>query len=247
MRAAVKRTAELGTSLQFHLNESRYEPDWCVKAYGMRSAEWYDRIGVLGDKVLAAQGVQVSEREIELLATHGVRMVHVPLSNCEVGGGVSPVPELLAAGITVGLGTDGYINDFFELMRGAFLIHKGHRENPALMTAHTVWKLATEGGADAVYPGRKLGRLQKGSPADFITIDISDLPTPANRGNLLDQLILFRKGSNVRDVVVAGRHIRREGTLLTGDMKKARAESKKQATRLWEAGKALAAKKGKTE
>ena len=247
MRAAVKRTAELGTSLQFHLNESRYEPDWCLEHYGMRSAEWYEGIGVLGDKVLAAQGVQVSEREIELLAKNRVRMVHVPLSNCEVGGGVSPVPELLAAGITVGLGTDGYINDFFELLRGAFLIHKGHRENPALMNAHTVWKLATEGGADAVYPSLKLGRLQAGSPADFITIDLSDLPTPANRGNLLDQLILFRKGLHVRDVVVAGRHIKREGTLLTGDLKKARTESKRQATRLWETGKALAAKKEKTK
>ncbi len=217
MRLAVRRSEELGVSLQFHLNESRYEPDWCMNAYGLRSAEWYDHVGVLGRNVLAAQGVQLSAREIELLRSHGVRLVHVPLSNCEVGGGISPMPELLSAGIVCGLGTDGYINDFFEVMRGAFLIHKGHRENPALMNAHTVWNMATEGGADALYPGRGFGRLTPGSPADLITIDISDMPTPVNTDNLPDQLLLFRSGAHVRDVLVAGAFLKKDGKLLTGD------------------------------
>jgi cytosine/adenosine deaminase-related metal-dependent hydrolase len=240
MRLALRRACELGVSLQFHLNESRYEPSWCVENRGLRSAEWYERIGVLGANILAAQGVQLSSREIQLLSERRVRMVHVPLSNCEVGGGVSPVPELLAAGIVCGLGTDGYINDFFELMRGAFLIHKGHREDPAIMSAHTVWKMATEGGADALYPGLGLGRLAAGSPADLITIDLSDLPTPANSRNLLDQLVLFRKGAHVRDVVVAGDFLKKDGKLLTGDMRTARAESRRQAARLWDWGKSAA-------
>jgi cytosine/adenosine deaminase-related metal-dependent hydrolase len=238
MRFASRLAAETGVALQFHLNESRYEPEWCQKERGERPAEWYERLGVLGPGVIAAQGVQLSPREIALLAARHVRMVHVPLSNCEVGGGIAPVPELLAAGIVCGLGTDGYINDFLEVMRGAFLIHKGHRENPAVMDSRTVWTMATEGGADAVYPDRGLGRLAPGNPADFIAIDISDLPTPANKLNLLDQLILFRKGAQVRDVVVAGKHIKRDGALLTGNLAEARSETRKQASRLWEAGRA---------
>ena len=240
MKLAFRRSEELGVGLQFHLNESRYEPDCCVKAHGLRSAEWYDRIGVLGKNVLAAQGVQLSSEELKLLRKHGVRMAHVPLSNCEVGGGVSPVPEILAAGIVCGLGTDGYINDFFEVMRGAFLIHKGHREDPTVMDARTVWNMATEGGADALYPGRGFGRLAPGAPADFITLDISDLPSPANTRNLMDQLLLFRKSADVVDVIVAGEFLKKDGKLLRGDMKAARAESRRQAARLWAQGQAVA-------
>lgn len=244
MRFAARLASQDGLDLQLHLNESRYEPEWCSRERGLRPAEWYESIGLLGPGLIAAQGVQLSAREIELLAARQVRLVHVPLSNCEVGGGIAPVPELLAAGIACGLGTDGYINDFLEVMRGAFLIHKGHRENPAVMDAHTVWSMATEGGADVVYPGLGLGRLAAGRPADFIAVDISDLPTPANSRNLLDQLILFRTGAQVRDVVVAGRHIKRDGALLTGDLAAARAETRSQALRLWDAGRAAVATRG---
>jgi cytosine/adenosine deaminase-related metal-dependent hydrolase len=240
MKLACHRAEALGVGLQFHLNESRYEPDRCVEAHGLRSAEWYERIGVLSENILAAQGVQLSPSEIEILRNRGVRMVHVPLSNCEVGGGVSPVPELLDAGIVCGLGTDGYINNFFEVMRGAFLIHKGHREDPVVMDSRTVWNMATEGGADALHPGLGHGRLAPGAPADFVTIDISDLPSPVNVRNLTDQLILFRTTSDVVDVVVAGKFLKKEGRLLAGDLGSARAESRRQAARLWDQGQAAA-------
>ena len=240
MKTALSYAKDLGTSLQFHLSESRYEPDFCERAYGLRPVEWYDRIGILGKHILAAQGVQLSTREIELLREQGARLVHVPLSNCEVGGGVSPIPELLAAGVCCGLGTDGYVNDFFEVMRGAFLIHKGHREDPSLMSARTVWTMATEGGADALYPDKREGRLEAGAAADLIVIDISDLPTPATKENLFDQLVLFRSGSNVKDVFVSGRPLKRDGKLLVGDSREARAASRAQAARLWKMGRARA-------
>ena len=91
----------------------------------------------------------------------------MPLSNCEVGGGIAPVPDLLAAGVTVGLGSDGYITDMFEVMRGAFLIHKAHRQDPRVMPANVVWKLATEGGAQALGldRGRAAGARLAGRPA----------------------------------------------------------------------------------
>ncbi len=237
---ACRLAAELGVGLQFHLNESAYEGKRCEEGRGLRPTEWYEGIGVLSDQILAAQGVQLSTNEISLLARRGVRLVHVPLSNCEVGGGVAPVPELLAAGVTCGLGTDGYINDFLEVMRGAFLIHKGHREDPSVMHARTVYLMATEGSADAVYPGRAMARLQGGSPADFICLDVASLPTPATGANLLDQLILFRKAVDVKDVVVAGRYLKKDGRLLCGDFESARARTRIESERLWATGRAEA-------
>ena len=64
--------------------------------------------------MLASQCVQINQNEIDLLAKHKTKVTHMPLSNCEVGGGIAPLPELVDAGVTVGLGSDGYITDFFQ-------------------------------------------------------------------------------------------------------------------------------------
>ena len=80
------------------------------------------------------------------------------------------MPKLLDAGITVGLGTDGYVNDFFEVMRGAFLMHKSVAKNSSVMPARLVFEMATSLGAAAL--GRDdLGRLQSGCRADFAVLE----------------------------------------------------------------------------
>ena len=139
----------------------------------------------------------------------------MPLSNCEVGGGVAPVPDLLAAGVPVGLGSDGYITDMFEVMRGAFLIHKANRQDPRMMPANIVWRLATEGGAQVLGLDR-VGRLAPGWQADLQLID-SALPTPVGLWNLYDQLLLYRNRRDVRDVMVAGQWRVRHGAVLGVD------------------------------
>ena len=240
MQKAKEMAKEHGLSLQFHLNESSYEPTWCEDHHGKRTCEWYASFGLLDDAVLAAQCVQVSPAEIAILAGAKVRVVHVPLSNCEVGGGVAPVPELLNHGLVCGLGTDGYINNFFEVMRGAFLIHKGHRADPTVMPARTVWRMATEMGARAVFPHEVIGRLEAGAKADIIAIHIADIPTPVNSSNLFDQLILFRNPMNVQDVIVDGEFRKKNFQLLSGNLETARLEVHSYAKRLWEKGASLA-------
>jgi cytosine/adenosine deaminase-related metal-dependent hydrolase len=175
--------------------------------------------------------VQVSPDEIALMARRGVSMTHMPLSNCEVGGGVAPVPDLVAAGVTVGLGTDGYINDFFEVMRGAFLIHKAYRQDPQVMPASLVWQLATEGGARALGLSQ-VGRLAPGWQADLQLID-ADLPTPATEHNLYEQLLLYRNHTHVRAVMVAGTVRVRGGEVLDVDGDALRARTHAAAQRLW--------------
>ncbi|MCS7071087.1 MAG: amidohydrolase family protein, partial [Anaerolinea sp.] len=148
-----------------------------------------------------------------------------------VGGGIAPIPQQIAAGVTIGLGSDGYINDFFEVMRGAFLIHTAAQLNPQVMPADQVWYLATEGGARALALDR-VGRLEPGWAADLQIIDAA-FPTPAAEHNLYEQLVLWRNHTHVRDVMVAGAWRVRDGVVLDADLAAMRAHLHESARRMW--------------
>ena len=216
--------------MHMHLSESRFEPDHCLSRYGKTPVEVYDELGCLDENILASQLVKVSDKEIEILSKRGVKGISMPLSNCEVGGGVAPVEKLLDAGVTVGLGTDGYVNNFFEVMRGAFLIHKGYQEAPQAMPAKTVYRMATELGAKAI--GVNAGSLEAGKLADIITVG-TDTPTPINENNVYDQIILFRNPSNVGNVMVDGKWVKRNGELVTLDKEAVRAELSEKTQSFW--------------
>ena len=234
IRQAFEMAAEEGALVHMHVSEGTYEPEQMLKRFGMRPFEYYEWLGVAGPSMLASQCVQISPVEIDIIARRGVRVTHMPLSNCEVGGGIAPVPDLVAAGVTVGLGSDGYITDFFEVMRGAFLIHKAHRQDPRVMPANLVWRLATEGGARAIGLER-VGRLAPGWQADLQLID-ARFPTPATAENLYDQLLLYRNHDHVRAVMVAGQVRVREGQVLGADEVAMRARVHRAAERLWGGG-----------
>jgi cytosine/adenosine deaminase-related metal-dependent hydrolase len=223
---------ELGVPVHMHMSEGVHEPEYALNHFGLRPLEYYDSLGVAGPNMLASQCVQLSENEIRLMAARGVRMTHMPLSNCEVGAGIAPVPELVAAGVTVGLGSDGYVNDFYEVVRAAFLIHKAHKQDPRVMPAALVWHLATEGGAQALGLER-VGRLAQGWQADLQLID-TRLPTPVEAHNLYDQLVLWRNHTHVKLVMVAGQVRVRDGAVLGADEDAIRARAHAAARRLWE-------------
>lgn len=232
LKKADKMARELGAMFHMHLSESSYEPQYCLETYGKRPVEVYRDLGILGPHVLASQGVDLSPEEIDLLSRYKVNLVHMPLSNCEVGGGIAPVPQLLERGVTVGLGTDGYINNFFEVMRGAFLIHKAVNKNPAVMPARTVLAMATEMGAQAL--GRpELGRLEIGCKADLVAIS-ADAPTPINEKNIFDQVVLYRNTENIKAVMVGGRLLVAEGRVLSLNEDKVKEDLKKATLKLWD-------------
>jgi cytosine/adenosine deaminase-related metal-dependent hydrolase len=223
---------ERGAQVHMHLAEGTYEPEYCLTEYGARTVAYYDRLGVLGDHVLASQCVQVDAEEIAILAQRGVHVSHQPLSNCEVGGGLAPVPEMLAAGINVALGTDGYISNFFEVMRAAALIPKARLLDPTTMPSHTVWTMATQNGARALR-FNDLGRLVPGSLADLLLIK-SDLPTPVAAHNLADQFLLWRNPADLKGVLCAGNWLMRDGRLEGIDEAAIRRRAEDAATNLWQ-------------
>lgn len=231
IRQAFELGAARGVLTHCHCNEGVHEPNYALEHFGVRTLEYYDALGVTGPGMMASQCVQLSERERAIIADTGIRVTHMPLSNCEVGGGIAPIPQQMAAGVTLGLGSDGYVNDFFEVMRGAFLIHKAAHLNPQVMPADQVWYLATEGGARALALDR-VGRLEPGWAADIQIIDAA-FPTPASDHNLYDQLVLWRNHTHVRDVMVAGAWRVRAGVVLDADLGAMRARVHDNARRMW--------------
>jgi 5-methylthioadenosine/S-adenosylhomocysteine deaminase len=221
--------------LHAHVNEGVHEGLWCEENRGVRTLELYDQLGIASSRLLASQCVQLSQREREIIAERGVRAVHMPLANCEVGGGIALIPELREAGVTVGLGSDGYINDFFAVMRGAFLLHKARLLDPGAMPAHVVFGMATEGGARALGLTERMvpvGRLEPGWAADLQLIR-SDFPTPATEHNLFDQLVLWRDSRHVTDVMVNGTWRVRDCAVAGFDHERSGARVHEQANRLW--------------
>jgi len=235
IRQAFDAAADLDVFCHAHVNEGVHEGRWCTEHHGMRTLEFYDRIGVASPRFQASQCVQLSPREIDIIAESGIRVSHMPLSNCEVGGGIAPVLELLERGVTVGLGSDGYLNDMFAVMRGAFLLHRAASLDPGAISAATVLHMATEGSARTLGLDR-VGRLEPGWHADLQLVDLEGprgLPTPVEAHNLLDQLVLWRSASDVSRVMVGGDWIVDGGEVIGADMDKLRAHTLEQAARLW--------------
>ena len=222
---------DLGVLAHAHCNEGVHEGQWATEHLGKRTLEHYVDLGVAGPGFLASQCVQLSDREREIIAETGIRVSHMPLANCEVGGGIAPIPELLDAGVTVGLGSDGYVNDFFAVMRGAFLLHKARLQDPGAMPASTVLGMATEGGARALGLER-VGRLEPGWSADLQLVDAM-FPTPVTEHNIAEQLVLWRNLTHVTDVMVAGEWRVRDGEVLDVDLFDLQMQTHQQARRLW--------------
>lgn len=232
IREANTLARENDVLLHAHVAEGKYEPEYVLKHFGKRTIPYYKELGVLGPHFLASQCVQVDRREIELIAESGMHVSHMPLSNCEVGGGIAPIPEICSAGVITGLGTDGYIDNFFEVMRGAFLIHKAAHQDPRVMPANLVWHLATEGGA-RVLGYENVGRIEKGWKADLQLIK-ADLPTPLESHNLYEQLLLYCNPEDVQAVMVNGKWRVRDAEVLGADWDRMKAKTHEAARRLWQ-------------
>jgi cytosine/adenosine deaminase-related metal-dependent hydrolase len=232
IRRAFALAAERDTKVHMHLSEGTYEQQHCLDQAGVRPVLYYDRLGVLGEHVLASQCVQVDAEEITILAQRGVHVAHQPLSNCEVGGGFAPVPEMLKAGVNVALGTDGYVNNFFEVMRAAALMPKARLHDPGTMPAAVAWTMATQNGGRAL-GFDNLGVLAPGNQADLLLIAV-DLPTPLAPHNLADQLLLWRNPWDLRRVMCAGQWLLRDGEISGVDEKAVRARMVEAAARLWQ-------------
>jgi len=207
-----------------HLAETESEVQTLRQRYGRTPVEHLDFLGVLAPNVLACHCVQLSSADIERLQRCGVKVSHNPESNMKLASGVAPVPELIAAGVCVGLGTDGAASnnnlDLFLEMDTAAKLHKVHRLDPTLLKAEAVLRMATIEGARALGLGERIGSLEAGKQADVILIDIrrphlTPLFHPAS------QLVYAARGSDVTTAIINGRVVMENGRILTFDVQQA--------------------------
>jgi 5-methylthioadenosine/S-adenosylhomocysteine deaminase len=183
--------AELDLPIATHISESesevRYLQDgggawssipWLVEPVGTTGTRLLAREGLLGPNVLAAHCVVVDDEEIQILAEHDVAVAHCPRSNAYVGCGFARLRELRAAGLRVGLGTDGVSStpshDFFDELRTAVMVARGRERRPDALTASGVLELATLGSATALGLQQEVGSLVPGKRADVTIVSLAD-------------------------------------------------------------------------
>jgi len=213
-----------------HISETRDEVDKIMKKYGKRPVEHLDSIGFLGPEVLAAHCVWLTEREIAIIQKRGVKPVHNPVSNMKIACGVAPVPEMLAAGIPVALGTDGAASnnslDMFSEMKFAALLSKAHKLDPTALPAQVVLEMATINGAIALGLQDKIGSIEVGKKADIVVADMKK-PHLVPLHNVISHLVYSAVGGDVDTVVVDGKVLMRERGVLTLDEDKVLEETQK--------------------
>jgi 5-methylthioadenosine/S-adenosylhomocysteine deaminase len=201
-----------------HLSETQIEIKEVMKKYGRRPINHLESLGLLSSPLIACHCVWLAEEEMDLLARRKVRVVHNPESNMKLGSGVAPVPDLLARGVTVGLGTDGCASnnnlDLFQEMDTAAKLHKVHRLDPTVMPAPTVLEMATLGGARVLGMEEEIGSLAAGKKADVIILDLNK-PHLQPVYHIVSHLVYSATGADVRDVIIDGRMIMENRKLLT--------------------------------
>lgn len=204
-----------------HLSENREEVETIRNRYGVTPVRHLEKLGVLTDNLIADHCVILDEEEIELLAKRGVRVAHNPGSNMKLASGIAPAPELLKAGVKVGLGTDGPASnnnlEIFGEMDAAAKLHKVVRMDPTVMPSDTVVEMATSMGADVLGLGDRTGRLAPGFLADIIVLDL-DKPHLTPLYNACSHLVYAAKGADVIHNVVHGEILMENRKLTTLDL-----------------------------
>lgn len=219
----------MGVRVKIHVAESPYELDYTNENFGMTPVNYLNSIGMLDGAMTAAHMVWPDADEIKLLAEKGIGVIHNPTSNMKLASGVSPVTDMLAAGVSVGLGTDGAASnndlDMWEEIKIASLLQKVSRLDPKALPAEAVLYMATRGSAEAVGLGDVIGQLTSGYQADLIQVELDDVHhIPIY--NVLSHLANVTDEQDVRTVVVQGKLLYDGEEFLTLDTERIRSEVK---------------------
>ncbi len=234
LKRAVEAAGPLGVGFHIHVAEDKADVRDSLKRSGVRVVERLSKLGILGERTIAAHCVHIDAYEMDILREMRTKVVHNPRSNMNNGVGCADVPEMFRHGIEVGLGNDGFSNNMFEEMKVAYLIHKHVQSDPQAMAADEVVNIATRNNARIAnlffpYP---LGELSIGAYADLILVDYLP-PTPLRVENLPWHIIFGLDGSQVDTTIVGGQVLMRRRQLLTLDEEAIFARAQELAHDLW--------------
>ena len=207
-----------GVPVLIHFAETEDEVRIAREQFKMTPTAYLESIGFWGPKTLGAHGVWVSDEDIAILKRRGVGVAHNPESNMKLASGAAPVTKYLAAGVALGLGTDGAASnndlDMFESMRQASFLGKHATHDPTAVSAQSALDLATIGGARALQMDRLIGSLEGGKRADLITVGMrATRQTPLY--NVVSHLVYTTRGDDVRTTIVNGKVLMKDRQVRT--------------------------------
>jgi 5-methylthioadenosine/S-adenosylhomocysteine deaminase len=212
-----------------HLAETADEVRTSREKYHATPVAYLESLGFFGPRTLAAHGVHVTPEDIALLARRHVGVSHNPESNMKLASGTAPVEAMRAAGVVVGLGTDGAASnndlDMFEAMRQAAFLHKLISGDPRAIPAPIAIEMATIDGARAMGMDREIGSLEPGKRADVIVVSMK----AARQTPLYDaqsHIVYVTRGDDVQTTIVNGRVLMRDRRVLTLDRERVLADAR---------------------
>ncbi len=202
-----------------HVAEGRYEGERTRREHGATPIRYLDKLGVLGSRMIGVHCVWLDDEEIALMGARGAALAYCPSSNMFLGDGITRLPEMLQAGVRIGLGTDGGCTNnrlsVFEEMRMASLLQRVRLLDGAALSAGTAFRLGTRAGAEML--GLEAGLIAPGRLADLVAVDLGH-PSLHPPSDLLKSVVYAMSPDAVTDVWVHGRRVVEAGRLLTVDM-----------------------------
>ena len=220
LKAARALSVKYGVPTLIHVAETQSEAMTAKERGSPTVVSYLESLGFLGPGVVAAHAVWVNDTDMALLKSRGVGVSHNPESNMKLASGISPVKAYLAAGVAIGLGTDGAASnndlDMFEAMRAASFLAKVATSDPTAVSAKTAVQMATIGGARALGMDKQIGSLEPGKHADIIIVSMSAArQTPMY--DPLSHLVYVTRGDDVQTTIVNGKVLMRNRKVLTLD------------------------------
>lgn len=221
IKQALELSREKGGFFCTHAAETAFEQATIQKNYGTSVIRHLDNLDALGPHSVLAHCVHVDAGEIELLAKSGTHVVLNPMSNLKLASGIAPVPAMIDAGVNLTLGTDGPISgndmDMFLAMRLTATLHKAISGDATAVSTKQTLHMATLNGARALGAGARLGSIEVGKAADFITLDVN-APHTVPMFNPINHIVYSASKADVRDVFVGGQQVMRDRQILTLDV-----------------------------
>lgn len=206
--------------IMMHVSETSFEIEHSLERFGRRDVAALAHTGLLGPDLLAVHCVKCTHEDIALLKAHDVKVSHNPCSNLYLASGFAPIPEMLRAGLAVGLASDGPASNnnqnMIQALKFAALIHKGHHLDATIITAETVLEMATIDGARALGLDDHIGSIEPGKKADLAVLDLDNpFVTPVH--SAVSALVYAAVGNEPTMVMVNGQTVLEDGQVTTVD------------------------------
>lgn len=208
IRECIRYAQSKNLPVQMHLCENQEERNTIISLYGITDPGQVIAEEFKNTHNILAHSVKLTDKDLDYIKETNSYIAHCPISNLKLGCGIAPISDMINKGICISLGTDGQGSgtnlDMFEVMKFAALLQKGVKENPELMPAYEVIKMATINGAKALRLDKEIGSIEEGKIADIIMLDMDEL-VMSPKNDIFSEIVYNAKGSNVDTTIINGK------------------------------------------